>query len=66
MDPTVNAGLRAGLPLEDVIVALVEDKDRLMQRILELASIAPRKITLPNGEVRVWRCPDEFVPETPH
>ena len=62
-DATVNAMLKHGRSLEEIIVALVCEKNRFTQRIIELESIAPRKIVLPDGHVMVWRCPDELVPE---
>lgn len=65
-DATVNAMLKHGRSLEETIVALVCEKNRFTQRIIELESIAPRKIVLPDGRVMVWRCPDELVPEMPN
>lgn len=64
-DSTVHAMLKHGRSLEETIVALVCEKNLFMQRIVELESIAPRKIVLPDGRVMVWRCPDELVPEMP-
>ena len=61
-DVTVNAMLKHGRTLEETIVALVCEKNRFTQRIIELENIAPRKIVLPDGCVMVWRCPDELVP----
>lgn len=63
-DATVAAMLCAGWTLEDTIVALVAEKRRFVERIMQLEMIAPRKITLPDGRVMVWRCPDVLVPET--
>ena len=58
--------LKMGKPLEDIIGELVAEKGKYLRRIMELESIAPRKIVLPDGRVMVWRCPDAFVPELPN
>lgn len=50
--------------LESAVVALANDRERLIERIMELDRIAPRKIRLPTGEVAVWRCPDDLIPFT--
>ena len=65
-DATVNAMLKHGRSLEETIVALVCEKNRFTKRIIELESIAPRKIVLPDGRIMMWRCPDELVPEMPN
>lgn len=65
-DATVHAMLKAGRTLEETIVALVCEKNRFVDRIVELEMIAPRRITLPDGRVVVWRCPDHLVPEMPN
>lgn len=62
-DVTVHEMLEHGRSLEETIVALVCEKNRFVQRILELESIAPRKIVMPDGRIMIWRCPDELVPE---
>lgn len=62
-DATVYKMLASGHSLEEIIVALVSEKEHAMQRIINLEGIAPRKIVLPDGRVAVWHCPDEFVPE---
>ena len=51
-------------PLENIIVQLVREKEQCFKRILDLESIAPRKITLPDGKVMVWRCPDALIPDS--
>lgn len=65
-DVTVYHLLKSGASLEEVIGALVADKERLVKRIMELESIAPRKVLLPDGRVMVWRCPDELIPALPN
>lgn len=64
-DPTVHEMMAHGRDLEEIIVALVIEKNNLMIQMMKLHLIAPRKITLPDGRVMVWRCPDELVPEIP-
>lgn len=60
-DVTVHSMLRNKSSLEEIIVALADEKQQLFQRVMELAEIAPKKITLPSGEVMIWRCPDELI-----
>lgn len=55
----------AGGTAEDCAVALSVEYGRLLDRVMALDSIAPRKIRLPDGRVLIWRCPDELVPESP-
>lgn len=61
-DVTVHGIWEHGLSLETCIVSLASEKEFLVKRIMELESIAPRKIVMPDGRAMVWRCPDELVP----
>lgn len=61
-DVTVSSLLRAGRPLEEIVIALVDEKERCFKRIMALEAIAPRKIVMPDGRVLVWHCPDDLVP----
>lgn len=61
-DATVNTMFKSGFTLAEIVGQLVTEKGQYKERILELIRIAPRKITLPDGSVVVWHCPDEFVP----
>ena len=63
-DATVAKMLRDRRTLETIIGKLSAEKEVYFKRIIELESIAPRRITLPDGRIMVWRCPDEFIPET--
>lgn len=45
-DVTVQIGVLQGLPPEDIIVALVKEKETLVAEILKIHSILPRKILL--------------------
>jgi len=55
--------LKNEIPLEEIIVTLVAQKQTLMQKVMDLQAIAPKKIIGNNGEVFIWRCPEEFIPE---
>lgn len=63
MDVTVNAMLNADRcqPLENIIIQLVKDKMAYLEEIERLQGIAPRKVTLSDGRVMVWHCPDELL-----
>ena len=54
--------LKEGAGPEAIIGQLAADKEQYLKRIMELESIAPRKIVLPDGRVMVWQCPLELVP----
>jgi len=56
--------MRAGGTAEDCAVALSVHNDRLIDRLMTLEGIAPRRIKLSDGRVMVWRCPDHLIPET--
>ena len=64
-DNTVSQMVRnrpqSEIDLQEVVVALVRDKEAFIKRIMELESIAPRTIVLPDGKRMVWRCPDNLV-----
>lgn len=60
----VHEALHRGLSETNIIELLVTQNEKLIQRIIELESIAPKKVTLPNGKTLVWRCPDDLIPTT--
>lgn len=62
-DATVHKLLKENRSLAYIILQLVKDKEAYLQRILDLESIAPRKIKLPDGSFVVWSCPPSFIPE---
>jgi hypothetical protein len=64
-DPTLNRMLQSDRALEEIIIELLNEKTKLVAQVMALETIAPRRIKLPDGSVRVWRCPDEFVPLIP-
>jgi len=63
-DGTVAKVLDGGGTLEDVIVALVKQKHELAEKCMRYVLIAPKKIKMADGSYRIWRCPDELVPES--
>ena len=63
-NPIVTHIMRAGGTAEDCAVALAAHNDRLVDRLMTLEGIAPRRIKLPDGRVMIWRCPEQLVPET--
>lgn len=61
-DYTVYSSLCANAEKDLIILALVREKKKLLDRINELLSICPRKIS--NGKLTyVWHCPDDLIPE---
>jgi len=56
--------MKAGGTAEDCAVALSVANDRLLDRVMLLEGIAPRRYKMPDGRVMVWHCPDNLVPET--
>lgn len=62
-DSTVHMMLMSGLDRDYIIAELVVQKQKFLERVMELESIAPRKVVLPDGRAMVWRCPDHLVPE---
>lgn len=63
-DPTVNRIMKSGGTESACVVELANEKQRLMARIIELDSIAPKKYKTPDGRVMVWNCPEDLVPVT--
>lgn len=56
--------------LKDDVIKLVayhltKRNAELVEQLLRLEMIAPKKVRGPNGEVFVYRCPDELVPNPP-
>lgn len=62
-DPTVHAILKRGGTLAECVVALFRQKEELVDEVMRLKSIAPKKVTAPDGTTYVYHCPDELVPE---
>ena len=60
-DVTVHMMDRQKQPLELIVGVLADQKQKYVDRIMELESIVPRKIVMPDGRVMVWHCADELV-----
>lgn len=61
-DTTVNQLQRRRIVKEKIIAVLVAEKEQLRNRIVELESIAPRRMMLPDGKIVVWHCTDDLIP----
>ncbi len=59
----VDLALRNGLTLEQIIELLFEQNKQLIEKNIQLYSIAPRKIKVDN-KIYVWHAPDELIPLT--
>lgn len=57
----VHHALERGLSLEQVVVELANERERLIAEVMRLDAIAPKKIRTAKG-VMIWRCPDDLVP----
>lgn len=53
---------RAGMNLVEIIDEMVKHEQSTAKEIMQLASIAPRKVKL-GGVEYVYHCPDHLVPE---
>ena len=61
-DATVNAMLCGNACHTEIIAVLAREKADLIKRIVELELIAPKKITMPDGSVMVYRAPAHLLP----
>lgn len=59
----VNAALRRGITMDALAIALVEQNEMLVARVMELELIAPKKVQGSDGRVWIYRCPDALVPD---
>ena len=59
----VQSILRSGGSIYDCIVALDKNQEKLIDKIVQLKMIVPRKITSPDCKTYIWRCPEELIPE---
>ncbi len=53
-----------GADYETIICALAHQQEVLGDRLMTAEMIAPRKYKFPDGQAKVWRCPDEMIPLT--
>lgn len=61
-DPIVKAVIESGGDATDCVIALIDQKRELINRMMKLEQICPRKIKV-GEQTYIWRCPDELVPE---
>lgn len=61
-DSTVATTLRYGGTVEDCVIQLAREKASLLQKLMELEAIAPRRIKLPDGKTVVYRVPENLIP----
>lgn len=62
--PIVDSILNAGGNTTDCIIGLIKQQEDFIKEIIKLQGIAPRKIKLPNGKFAVWRCPENYIPDS--
>ncbi len=62
-DPLLARMVEVGYSFEQIVLELVQDRERLVDRIMKLEFIAPYKFKATNGIEYIWRCPDHLVPE---
>jgi len=55
--------MSSGGTTEDCCVALNDAMQKLFSKAIDYMMIAPKKVRLPNGTVKIWHCPDELIPE---
>lgn len=63
-DFIVNRVLEAGGSLEDCICYLSKHNAELVEKVIELEMLVPKKIRISPEKVMIWQCPDELIPET--
>ena len=61
--PIVAALLKVGETPEGIILILVKLKAQLLKDVEDLTLMAPKRIRMPDGSLRIWRCPEELIPE---
>lgn len=52
------------MSMEDLVVAMANERERLLKLIFELDMVAPKKIRLLDGTLAIWRCPADLIPES--
>jgi hypothetical protein len=65
-DATVYQILRNGGTLEQCVVTLANQKCELVKKVCDLELIAPKKIRLSDGSVRIYRAPEHLLPDPPY
>lgn len=60
---TIHSMTKQGFSEKEILGVLAREIETLEQRVSKLDFIAPRKITLLDGTVMVWHCPDNLIPK---
>lgn len=61
---TVYRMTAAGCSQSAIIVQLVGEKEELFRRVMQLESLCPKRIKMPDGKMFVWHAPDHLIPLT--
>ena len=61
--PIVKALHEVGETPEGIILILVKLKAQLLKDVEYLTLLAPKRVKMSDGSLRIWRCPEEFIPE---
>ena len=62
-DATVNAMICGNATPTEIIAVLAREKANLIEIIAGLELISPKKITMDDGSVMVYRCPVHLIPD---
>ena len=60
--PLVKAMLKIDTTPDEIILMLAKLKNQLLQDVSNLKLMAPKRIRMPDGSLRIWRCPEELIP----
>jgi len=61
-DVTVHRMVQCGVAPTAIIAQLISEKESLLNRLMALEAIAPKKIIMLDGSELVYRCPIELIP----
>ena len=61
--PIVSALHKVGETPEGIILIMAKLKDQLLQEIVELKLLVPKRVKMSDGSLRIWRCPEQLIPE---
>lgn len=62
-DPLISAAMKHGVPSEEVILCLIDQREALAHRLRLLEVIAPKKVRGHDGTIWIYRCPDHLIPD---
>lgn len=63
VDATVHTILAKGGTVHQCVVALANEKEQLIEKVLSLELIAPKKLRFPDGSIRIYRAPSSVLPD---